>query len=116
MANPINEQGLLSDKNGNPIISTQQALVADPSALTSTAIAAAVPSAVATTAVTQTTPYGYASAAQGDAVATTINSLITHAAELDLDYEALLVDVTSIRTQLVAILNVLEAHGLMADA
>lgn len=116
MANPIKEKGLVADKNGKPMIATQQALVADPAALTATAIAAAVPSAVATTAVTQTTPYGYAGAAQGDAVATTINSLITHTVELDLDYEAMLVDVAALRTKIIAILDILEEHGLMASA
>ena len=37
---------------------------------------------VVTTAVTQTTPYGYAGAAQGDAVATTINAIIVDLADL----------------------------------
>jgi hypothetical protein len=37
---------------------------------------------VVTTAVTQTTPFGYASGAQGDAVATTINAIIVDLADL----------------------------------
>lgn len=37
---------------------------------------------VVTTAVTQTSPFGYAGAAQGDAVATTINQIIVDLADL----------------------------------
>ena len=116
MTNPIREKGLVADKNSKPLLTTQQTLVSDPASLTATSIAAAVPSAVATTAVTQTTPFGYSGSAQGDAVTTTINNLVTHAAEMDLDYEAILVDVTALRTKMIAILDVLENHGLMADA
>lgn len=72
MANPINEKGLVADKNGKPLLATRQSLVAD----------------MATTAATQTSPWGFASQAQADSIATRIN----------------------------AILDVLEAHGLMSDS
>jgi len=81
--------------------------------LTATSIAATVPAAVATTGVTQTSPFGYVGAAQGDAVATTINSIITHITELDLDYEALLVDVTDLKQLANSVIDDLQALGLL---
>lgn len=80
------------DANGVKILGAQGAAVANG--------AAATAAAVATTGVTQTTPYGYASAAQGDAVAVAINALI--------------VDVADLRTQLNAALARTRAHGLIA--
>lgn len=103
----------LVDSFDFPLIGDAQAFVADPAALTATSIAAPATTAVVTTAVTQTSPFGYVGAAQGDAVATAINLLVTHTTELDLDYEALLVDVAALRTKLIAVLDILEEHGLM---
>lgn len=72
MANPIHEKGLVADRYGRPMLTDAQALVAN----------------VATTGSTTTTPYGYTTAAQADAIVTTINS----------------------------ILDILKTHGLMKDA
>ncbi len=159
MPNPIREKGLFADKNGRPLITTQQVFVADPAAITATTIAAAVPAdaaaATATTiaaAIPAAAPAGGVGAAAGawdtaanrDAAITTINDLRAYAVEQKADFDAavadiadirtkynslraygveqkanfdkLHADVTSIRTQLLACLDVLEAHGLMKDA
>lgn len=115
MANPIPEKGLVADKSGKPLLSDRQAFVADPPAITATAIAAAIPAA-APAGGTGAAAGAWDTAANRDAAITTINDLRAHAVEMDLDYEALLADVTSIRAKLVAVLDVLEAHGLMAAA
>mgnify|MGYP001596316390 CR=1 FL=1 len=94
MANPNKFNAVTADKDGNALLSTSQTLVADTAAITS--------SALATTAATQTSPYGFAGAAQADAIATEVNKIRT--------------DVAAIRTTLLAALDVLEAHGLMKDA
>lgn len=102
----------LVDNKDFPLIGNAQDFVADPAALTATSIAAAVPSA-APAGGTGATAGAYDTAVNRDAAITTINDLRTHAIEMDLDYEALLVDVTALRTKIVAILDVLEEHGLM---
>lgn len=72
MANPINEKGLVADKNGKPMIATQQALVAD---------------------------------------------AIVNYATPGLDTEAeVIVAINATNTKINAILDILEAHGLMAAA
>jgi hypothetical protein len=72
MANPNKSDSQLATSDNKPMISSQQAFVAD----------------VATTGATSSSPYGYTTAAQADDILTKIN----------------------------LILDVLEAHGLMADA
>lgn len=72
MANPINEKGLVADKNGNPLLTNQQALVADAS------------------------------------VAHALNATFS-----DVEVEAAL---NALGVKVNAILDILEAHGLMADA
>lgn len=72
MANPKKGEALFADRNDRPLLFVASTLIADQ----------------ATTATTQTTPWGFATQAQGDALATKIN----------------------------LILDVLEAHGLMKDA
>ena len=67
-------------------------------AATATAIAAAVPAA-APAGGTGATAGAYDTAANRDAAIVTINDLRTHAIEMDLDYEAILVDVADIRAQ-----------------
>ncbi len=94
MANPIKEKGLLADKYGRPMVTDAQTFVADTAAATSVA--------VATTGATSTTPFGYTTAAQADAIVTAINAIRT--------------DLAATRTTVLAILDVLEAHGLMKDA
>ena len=72
MANPINEKGLVADKNGKPMLALRQALVADAK-------------------VNYATP--------------------------GLDTEAeVIVAINATNTTVNAILDILEAHGLMADA
>ena len=72
MANPNKQDSQLADSADNPMIGASQTLIADQSVV----------------AATQSTPWGFASAAQADAIATRIN----------------------------LILDALEAHGLMKDA
>lgn len=115
MANPIREKGLFADKNGRPLITTQQVFVADPAAITATTIAAAIPAA-APAGGTGATAGAWDTAANRDAAITTINDLRAYAVEQKANFDKLHADVTSIRTQLLACLDVLEAHGLMKDA
>ena len=92
MANPSKESCLLADSNDNPMISDQQSHVAD---------------------VTITTDYTAPTPAQSVPV--------TSAAATDLDDAAaaiatLQTDVTNLATALASVLDILEAHGLSADA
>jgi len=89
MANPVKTNSLLADKSGDPLLGDRQANVADPGAITG--ITAAL-------------------AAQGVTV--------TSEAATDLDdaYASLALledEVTAMRVTVVAVLDVLEAHGLM---
>ena len=81
-------------------------------ALTATGIAAAVPSA-APAGGTGATEGAYDTAVNRDAAITTINGLRTHSTDLDLDYEALLVDVTAIRSKLNDLLAKLRTAGIV---
>lgn len=112
MAALKDSESKLVDNKDFPLIGNAQPFVSDPAALTATSIAAPVPAA-APAGGTGATAGAYDTAANRDAAITTINDLRTHAIEMDLDYEALLVDVTALRTKIVAILDVLEEHGLM---
>lgn len=85
---------------------------ADVGALTATAIAAAVPAA-APAGGTGDPAGAYDTAENRDAMIATVNGLVTHATELDTDYEALLVDVTAIRTTLNALLAKLRTAGII---
>lgn len=81
--------------------------VADPAAVTgaanagatATAIAAAVPSAPPNVDEDGITAGAFIDRATRRAFVTTVLSMRTHAIEIDLDYEALLVDVNLLRTQ-----------------
>lgn len=86
--------------------------VADLGALTATAIAAAVPAA-APAGGTGATAGAYDTAVNRDAMITTVNDLRTHAIEIDLDYEAMLVDVAAIRTKLNDLLAKLRTAGIV---
>lgn len=88
MANPAKSESLLADKSGDGLLSDRQANVADPGAITA-----------------------YTAHASG-ATAVTSNA----ATDLDTTAAALATledEVTAMRTTVVAILDVLEAHGLM---
>lgn len=85
---------------------------ADAAALTATGIAAAVPAA-APAGGTGDAAGGWDTAQHRDDAITTINDLRTHAIELDLDYEALLVDVTALRTTLNGLLAKLRTAGIV---
>ena len=85
---------------------------ADAAAATATAIAAAVPAA-APAGGTGAAAGGWDTAANRDLAITTINDLRTHAIELDLDYEALLVDVAALRTTVNGLLAKLRTAGIV---
>lgn len=91
MANPINEKGLVADGNGKPLLATQQSLVSDP--------AAAAAMTATLTGVDTGTDMTSAQAA------TIVADLLALKAAADANNAA--VD---------SILDILESHGLMADA
>lgn len=78
--------------------------------LTATSIAAAVPAA-APAGGTGATAGAYDTAANRDLAITTINDLRTHAIEMDLDYEALLVDLTDLKQLVNSVIDDLQAEG-----
>lgn len=73
-------------------------------AATATSIAAAVPAAAPAGGV-GAAEGGWDTAVNRDAAIATINGLRTHAVEMDLDYEALLVDVADIRAKYAAVVT-----------
>lgn len=83
---------------GAAVVNVAAANSANAANATATAIAAAVPAA-APAGGTGAAAGGWDTAANRDAAIVTINDLRTHAVEMDLDYEALLVDVADIRTK-----------------
>lgn len=85
---------------------------ADTAALTATAIAAAVPAA-APAGGTGATAGAYDTANNRDAMIATVNGLRDHAIEMDLDYEALLVDVAALRTTVNGLLAKLRTAGIV---
>jgi hypothetical protein len=70
--------------------------VVQPAAAAQGAVSATAITPLATTAVTQTTPWGFATQAQGDAIATQVNLIITQGA-------ALVALANAIRTAMVAL-------------
>lgn len=92
MANPTGQNSLLADEHGNGLISAQQALVAD--AAITTDYTAPTPA--------QSTPVTSAAATDLDDAAAAIVTLQT--------------DVTALAAKVNSLLDILEAHGLMADA
>ena len=110
----LDTAGVVSVKiDGLAVMGEQAAAQADTAGATATAIAAVVPSA-APAGGTGTAAGGWDTAANRDAAIVTINDLRTHAIEMDLDYEALLVDVNALRTTVNALLAKLRTHGIIA--
>jgi len=85
---------------------------ADTAAATATGIAAAAPAA-APAGGTGATAGAYDSAVNRDAMIVTVNGIRTQVIELDLDYEALLVDVAALRTTLNGLLGKLRTAGIV---
>lgn len=100
---------------GVQVVKAQEAVVAAVSAATATSIAAVMPAA-APAGGTGATAGAYDTAAHRDELIVTVNDLRTWAIEMDLDYEALVVDVADIRTKVNSILTKLKTHGLIASA
>lgn len=108
MANPINEKGLVADKNGQPLLTNQQTLVADTAAISTGTLTVTYTSGSAPTANDALTV--------ADSTTPTVVELLEYCAELHNLITELKTDITNVRTTLLASLDVLEAHGLMADA
>ncbi len=81
-------------------------------AFTATSIAAAVPAA-APAGGTGAAAGGWDTAGNRDSAITTINDLRTWAIEMDLDYEALFVDVADIKQLVNSVIDDLQALGLL---
>lgn len=92
------------------VTSLAAAVPVDAAAATATSIAAAV-QATLTDPVATTAGWGASSEANFDAIKTEFDAMGTWATEMDLDYEALLVDVADIRTQF----NELTTHATEVD-
>lgn len=107
MANPIDAVSQLADGSDNALIGSQQAKVTD------AAVATAVPLVITYTA---NTPTPAATQTIADGTVPTVAELGQYTANQELVITALTADVALIRTALNAALDVLEEHGLMADA
>jgi hypothetical protein len=107
MANPINEKGLLADKNGKPLLTTRQANVADAAATTATAVDVTFTANAPTAADTQTI-------ADGDVP--TVAELGQWVANSEDFMAEVVADLDAHKTKINAILDVLEAHGLMIES
>lgn len=107
MANPIAAKSMMADETDNPLITNQQTLVADAAAVTATPVVVTFTANTPTAADTQTIADGTVPtvAELGQWVANSEDFMVEVAADL-----------AELRTQLNAALDVIEAHGLMADA
>lgn len=104
---------------GAAVASVAAADTVDAAAATATAIAAALPAA-APAGGTGAAAGGWDTAANRDAAIVTINDMRTWAVEMDLDYEAILVDVADIRTKYAAAVtlgneNKAQINALLAE-
>ncbi len=107
MANPDKQNSQMADGNDNPLIASQQSNVADAAATTATNLAITFTANAPTAADTQTIASG---------AVPTVAELGQFAANVE-DFQAEVVaDLDAHKTKINAILDVLEAHGLMADA
>lgn len=106
MANPNKQDSITADRDGNPLLSTAQTLVAD-SAQTAVPVAVTFTANAPTAGDTQTIADGTVPtvAELGQWVANSEDFM----AEVD-------VDLTVLVTKVNAIFDILEAHGLMLDA
>jgi len=98
---------------GVQVLKAQEAVVAAVAAATATAIAAAVPAAVPAGGTGAAAGAWETAAIRDDAIAK-LTDLRAWAVEMDLDYEAILVDVADIRTKVNSLLTKVKAHGIIA--
>ena len=96
-----------------PTAYTQTYATADKThaALTATSIAAVIPAA-APAGGTGATAGAYDTAANRNSMITTLNDLRTWAVEMDLDYEAILVDLTDLKQLVNSVIDDLQSLGL----
>lgn len=110
IANPLS-----STYSGDAVATVAASDSAAAAAATATAIAAAIPAAAPAGGVGAAAG-GWDTAANRDAAIVTINDLRTHAVEMDLDYEALLVDVADIRTKYAAVVTLANENKTKLNA
>lgn len=108
MANPAKQNSLLADKDGKALLGSRQTLVADTAAISTGTLTVTYTSGSAPTANDALTV--------ADSTTPTVVELLEYCAELHNLITELKTDVTNVRTTLLAALDVIEAHGLMADA
>lgn len=107
MANPVASKSQMADATNNPLITNQQTLVADAAAVTATPVAVTFTANEPTAADTQTI---------ADGTVPTVVELGQWVANSEDFMVEVAADLAELRTQLNAALDILEAHGLMADA
>ncbi len=107
MANPQKGEAQLADATGDPIIGQRQANVADPAGITAVTIVLSYTTDDPSVTVDNTIVI-----ADGDGTLVTAEVMIA-LEEIVAELVATNVDLADVRTQLIAALDVLEAHGLM---
>ena len=107
MATPSKQISQLADKDSKPMIGSQQTLVSDPAATTATNVAVTFTANEPTAADTQTI---------ADGTVPTVAELGQWVANSEDFMAEVVADLDAHKTSLIAILDILEAHGLMADA
>lgn len=112
MANPNKHDTQLADSSNNGMIGSQQSLVSDPAGLTSATGGITI---TYTTDDPGITPDGSLTIADGDGTLVTAE-VIEAIEELNDQISKLNADLAAVRTGLISALDVLEAHGLMADS
>ena len=131
MANPRKDVALVADKSGDPVLSDRQANVAD-AAVTLATLTATAPLGLVVTWTADDpggTPDGTITIADGDAALVVLEmmtfleeseanfeSMKALATELIADHAVTITDLTTMSTKINAILDVLEAHGLMTES
>jgi len=107
MANPKASRAMMADDNSNQMITSQQSLVADAAAVT------AIPVVVTFSA---NTPAPGDTQTIADGTVPTVAELGQWVANSEDFMAQVAADLAELRTQLNAALDVIEAHGLMADS
>lgn len=109
MANPNKEKSITADAVGNPLLGTQQTNVADNSALSTGVVAVTYTANDPATSPNQAVTF-----ADGSALAAA--EVFEFVDEVEAALSVLQTGVNANVSKINAILDVLEAHGLMADS
>lgn len=98
--------------NDNVVVSTRQALVANPAAATAGNPAAPTTFSAPASGATAVTSNA---ATDLDTTSAALATLVTEVATYETVISELIVDTASLRAQLTAVLTLLKSHGLMSD-